>query len=123
MILRDQKERAGIFFRICSCRTTLSAAQLHRHFERSEPTFSSAFALVNASARGVRNLSSVQAPSDKTGLPYPKPIDLYLLDCAKKRKKTHDEVVCIAQGPVAASKRFVCTRPAIKCLQKCARDS
>jgi predicted DNA binding CopG/RHH family protein len=28
-----------------------------------------------------------KALADKTGLPYQKLIDLYLLDCAKKRKK------------------------------------
>jgi predicted DNA binding CopG/RHH family protein len=28
-----------------------------------------------------------KAMADKTGLPYQKLIDLYLLDCAKKRKK------------------------------------
>jgi len=86
----------------------------HRHFERSRPTFSSVFAPANASACAERNLSS-SSPlpvisnecekslfssgtlADETGLPYQKLIDLYLLDCAKKRKKLTMKV-----------RRFVC---------------
>jgi len=34
-----------------------------------------------------------KAPADETGLPYQKLIDLYLLDCAKKRKKLRMEWV------------------------------
>jgi hypothetical protein len=85
-------------------RLFLAAHAPTRHFERSRPTFSSAFAPANVSACGCEkslfssgtavgiNLSPevvdyFKGLADETGLPYQKLIDLYPLDCAKKRKK------------------------------------
>ncbi len=48
-------------FRMKHANFTRPAHTNHRHFERSRPTFSSAFAPANASAYAERNLSSLRA--------------------------------------------------------------
>ncbi len=70
-------EQADFFFRIRSCECV--------GLRREKSLFSSGTAVgINLSPHV---LDYFKGLADETGLPYQKWIDLYLLDCAKKRKK------------------------------------
>ncbi len=70
-------EQADFFFRIRSCECV--------GLRREKSLFSSGTAVgINLSPHV---LDYFKGLADETGLPYQKLLDLYLLDCAKKRKK------------------------------------